>query len=403
MQAVVIDKPYTFIPPRLSRFWIWVARRILPRQLRKDYGVTNVECVGAEKLQASLAAGHGVMLVGNHTRPCDPMILDALAQVVDRPFNTIASWHVFMTSRLQRFLLPRIGGFSVYREGMDRESLKCAIKTVADGKSPLVIFAEGIITRCNDRLVNFMEGPSFMARAAAKQRPEGKVVIHPVFIRYFFEGDLAKSVLPVIEEIEQRLSWQPQVQLPLRDRIKKAGAALLALKELEYLGEVQAGSFAERLQRLIDRLLTPLEDQWAARRHDGDTMARVKRLRSAILPDMVSGELAEVDRALRWRHLADVYLVQQLHCYPGDYIETPTPERLLETVERYDEDLTDVARAHPPIRAIITVGDAIEVSATRDRSQENDPITLQVRQQMEALLESSKALRKIQPTGLENL
>ncbi len=403
MQAVVIDKPYTFIAPRLSRLWLWVARRILPRQLRKDYGVTHVECVGAEKLQASLAAGHGVMLVGNHSRPCDPMILDTLAQVVNRPFSTIASWHVFMTSKLQRFLLPRIGGFSVYREGMDRESLKCAIKTVADGKSPLVIFAEGIITRCNDRLVNFMEGPSFMARAAAKQRPEGKVVIHPVFIRYFFEGDLTKSVLPVIEEIELRLSWQPQVQLPLRERIKKAGAALLALKELEYLGAVQSGSFNERLHRLIDRLLTPLEDQWAASRHDGDTMARVKRLRSAILPDMVSGELAEVDRALRWRHLADVYLVQQLHCYPGDYIETPTPERLLETVERYDEDLTDIARAHPPIRAIITVGDAIEVSATRDRSQENDPITLQVRQQMEALLESSKALRKIQPTGLENL
>jgi 1-acyl-sn-glycerol-3-phosphate acyltransferase len=403
MQAVVIDKPYTFIPPRLSRFWVWVARRILPRQLSKDYGITNVECIGAEKLQASLAAGHGVMLVGNHCRPCDPMILDRLAQLVGRPFSTIASWHVFMTSKIQRFLLPRIGGFSVYREGLDRESLKCAIKTVADGKSPLVIFAEGIITRCNDRLVNFMEGPSFMARAAAKQRTEGKVVIHPVFIRYFFEGDLSKSVLPVIEEIEQRLSWQPQIQLPLHERIKKAGAALLGLKEMEYVGEVQSGPFAERLHRLIDRLLTPLEDQWAAGRHDGDAMARVKRLRSAILPDMVSGELAEAERALRWRHLADVYLVQQLHCYPGDYIEAPTPERLLETVERYDEDLTDVARPHPPIRAVICVGDAIEVSATRDRSQETDPITLQVRQQMDALLESSKAFRKIQPTGLENL
>ena len=401
MQSVVIDKPYTFIPPRFSRFWHGLVRLILPRQLRKEFGITEVECIGAEKLRASLAAGHGIMLVGNHCRPCDPMVLDFLAAEVDRPFNVIASWHVFMTSKFQRFLLPKMGGFSVYREGMDRESLKCAIKIVADGVHPLVIFAEGIITRCNDRLVNFMEGPAFMARAAAKQRKEGKVVIHPLFIRYFFEGDLTKSVTPVIEEIENRLSWQPQTQLSLRERIGKIGDGLLALKEIEYFQAPQPGNFRERLQRMIDHLLTPLEVQWCAGRHDGDVMARVKRLRSAILPDMVTGELTETDRALRWRHLADVYLVQQLHCYPGNYFENPTPERILETVERYEEDLTDVARAHAPIRAVITVGDAIEVSAARDRSQDPDPITLEIRRQMEAMLESSRANRRINPTGTE--
>ena len=401
MQSVVIDKPYTFIPPRFSRFWHWTMRRILPRQLRKQYGITAVECIGAEKLRASLNAGHGVMVVGNHCRPCDPMILDSLAAAVHRPFHIIASWHVFMSSQVHRFLLPRLGGFSVYREGMDRESLKCAIHIVAEAKHPLAIFAEGIITRCNDRLVNFMEGPAFMARAAAKQRKQGKVVIHPVFIRYFFEGDLLKTVIPVVEEIENRLSWQPQVQLPLRERIHKVGNALLALKEIEYFQSPQPGRFRERLQRLQDHLLTPLEDQWCAGRHDGDPMARVKRLRSAILPEMVTGDLTESERAKRWRHLAEVYLVQQLHCYPGDYIENPTPERILETVERYEEDLTDLARPHFPIRAVITVGDAIEVSATRDRSQEADPITTEIRRQMEAMLESSKACRKLTPTGTE--
>ena len=312
MQPVVLDKPYTFIPPRFSRFWHAVVRWILPRQLRKEYGIASVECIGAEKLRASLAAGQGIMIVGNHCRPCDPMVLDYLAAEVGQPFHVIASWHVFMTSRIQRFLLPRMGGFSVYREGMDRESLKCAIKTVADGKFPLVIFAEGIITRCNDRLVNFMEGPAFMARAAAKQRKEGKVVIHPVFIRYFFEGNLEQTILPVIEAIERRLSWQPQVQLPLRERILKIGGALLGLKEIEYFQAPQPGNFRERLLRLEDHLLTPLEDQWTSGRHDGDAMARVKRLRSAILPEMVTGDLTEADRAARWRHLADVYLVQQL-------------------------------------------------------------------------------------------
>lgn len=400
MQSVVIDKPYTFIPPRFSRFWHRLMRKILPRIIRKSDGISAVECVGAEKLRASLDAGHGIMIVSNHCRPCDPMILDSLAAEVNRPFHVIASWHVFMTNWMQRFILPRMGGFSVYREGMDRESLKCAIKTVAEGKFPLVIFAEGIITRCNDRLVHFMEGPAFMARAAAKQKKNGKIVIHPVFIRYFFEGNLEESIIPVIESIERRFSWQPQVQLPLRDRIRKIGAALLDLKEIEYLQSPQTGTFHERLLRLEDHLLTPLENQWTSGRHDGDTMARVKRLRTAILPEMVNGDLSEEERANRWRQLADVYLVQQLHCYPGDYIEEPTPERILETVERYEEDLTDVARPHFPIRAVITVGDAITVSSDRDRSQEIDPITTEVREKVELLLESTKTSRRVAPTGV---
>lgn len=401
MQSIIIDKPYTFIPPRYSRIWHGLLRKILPRQLRKQHGITAVECLGVEKLRASLSAGHGIMLAANHCRPCDPMVLDFLAAEARRPFHVIASWHVFMTSRILRFLLPRMGGFSVYREGMDRESLKCAIKIVADAKHPLVIFAEGIITRCNDRMVNFMDGPAFMARAAAKQRKEGKVVIHPIFIRYFFEGDLLETVMPVVGEIEKRLAWQPQTQLPLRERIVKMGSALLDLKELEYFQSPQSGTFRERLARLENHLLAPLEDQWCASRHDGDLMARVKRLRSAILPEMVTGDLTETDRANRWRHLADLYLAQQLHCYPGDYIEHPTPERILETIERYEEDLTDIARPHFPIRAIITVGDAIEVSTAKDRSQEVDPLTAEIRRQMEMLLESTKALRKISPTGTE--
>lgn len=402
MQNVVIDKPYTFIPPRPNRFWHALTRLILPRYLRKSEGIVAVECVGAEKLRASLDAGHGIMIVSNHCRPCDPMILDSLAAQVRRRFHVIASWHVFMTSRVRRFLLPRLGGFSVYREGLDRESLKCAIKTVAEAKYPLVIFGEGIITRCNDRLVNFMEGPAFMARSAAKQRKEGKVVIHPVFIRYFFEGNLRDSVLPVIEEIERRFSWQPQDNLPLRSRIAKIGGALLSLKEIEYLGAPQTGTFTERLLRLEDHLLRPLEDRWTAGRHDGDSMARVKRLRTAILPDMISGEITEAERASRWRHLADVYLVQQLHCYPGDYIRNPTPERILETVERYEEDLTDLARAHFPLRAVITVGDAIEVGPSRDKSQDTDPLTLEIRERVNQLLECSKQHRKIEPEGFED-
>jgi hypothetical protein len=336
------------------------------------------------------------------------MVLGLLSREVGRPFHVMASWHLFMQGRVQSFLLPRIGGFSVYREGMDRESLKCATRILSEARYPLIIFPEGFVTRNNDRLLNLMDGVSFLARSAAKQRASaaqpGKVVIHPVFVRYFFEGDVTSTIAPVLAEIESRLSWQAQIHLSLRDRIVKAGHALLALKEIEYLGSSQTGGVRERLSALLDHLLNPLEQRWCAGHHEADTMGRIKRLRSAILPDMVKGELTEDEIASRWRQLADLYLAQQLHCYSGDYLsDASTPERLLETVERYEEDLTDAARPHPPLHVVISVGEAIEATPTRDRSGDGDPIANELRRGLEKLLEESKSRRRRSAGGVAGL
>jgi 1-acyl-sn-glycerol-3-phosphate acyltransferase len=398
MQNIVIAKPYRFVPPRFSPFWARIIQWYLPTYLRKSHGITSWEFVGAERLRTSLQAGSGVLLASNHSRPCDPMVLGLLAREVARPFHVMASWHLFMQSRVQSFLLPRIGGFSLYREGLDRESLKCATHILAEAQFPLTVFPEGFVTRNNDRLLNLQDGVAFLARSAAKLRAAsprpGQVVVHPVFIRYFFEGDLVTTLAPVLREIEARLSWQPQSHLPLRDRITKAGHALLALKEIEYLGASQSRGVNERLPRLLDHLLAPLEQEWNGGHREPDSMARVKRLRSAILPDLVHGNLPEEECARRWRQLADLYVAQQLHCYSGDYLaDAPTPERLLETVERYEEDLTDAARPHPPLHAVISVGYAIEVTPVRDRSADGDPIANELRRQLELMLEESKSRR----------
>lgn len=398
MQNIVIAKPYRFVPPRFSPFWARIIQWWLPTYLRKSHGITSWEFVGAERLRASLQAGSGVLLAANHSRPCDPMVLGLLAREVARPFHVMASWHLFMQSRVQSFLLPRIGGFSLYREGLDRESLKCATHILAEAQFPLTVFPEGFVTRNNDRLLNLQDGVAFLARSAAKLRAAsprpGQVVVHPVFIRYFFAGDLVTTLAPVLREIEARLSWQPQSHLPLRDRITKAGHALLALKEIEYLGASQSSGVNERLPRLLDHLLAPLEQEWNGGHREPDSLVRVKRLRSAILPDLVHGNLPEEECARRWRQLADLYVAQQLHCYSGDYLaDAPTPERLLETVERYEEDLTDAARPHPPLHAVISVGYAIEATPVRDRSADGDPIANELRRQLELMLEESKSRR----------
>jgi hypothetical protein len=148
---------------------------------------------------------------------------------------------------------------------------------------------------------------------------------------------------------------------------------------------------------LLDQLLEPLELEWAEGRREPDAMTRIKRLRTAIVPDIIHGELTEPEIARRWRQLADLYLAQQLHCYSGEYLaEAPTPERLLETAERYEEDLTDSSRAHAPIHAVISVGTAIEAAPTRDRTAGIDPLASELRDQLEMMLDKSKARRRTQ-------
>lgn len=390
------------MPPRYSPFWARVIQWYLPAYLRRSHGVVSFECAGAERLASSLQAGDSVLLASNHSRPCDPMVLSLLSREVGRPFHVMASWHLFIQNQVLGFLLPRMGCFSVYREGVDRESLKCAIRVLAEARFPLVIFPEGFVTRNNDRVMNLMDGVTFLARSAAKQRAAaprgGSVVIHPVFIRYFFEGNLKATLDPVIRHIEARLSWQPRNEIPFKARIERAGHALLALKEIEYLGAPQTGALTERLHFLLNRLLEPLEQERSGGRREGDAMARVKRLRSAILHEMVHGELGEEEISRRWRQLSDLYLAQQLHCYSGDYLQgDPSPERMIETVERYEEDLTDSARPHPPLHAVIMVGQGIEITPGSKPNGDGDPVGTELRRQLEAMLKETTTKRRVQP------
>ncbi len=391
MQNIVIDKPYVPVPPYDSKVWPAMLRLYIPRFLRKRYGIEKIECMNANRLRESIAAGHGVMITPNHSRDEDPFVLNALTNEVGTPFYIVASWHLFMQNRLLTFLLRRAGAFSIYREGMDRAALNSSIGILESASRPLVIFPEGHVSRTNDHINALMEGTAMIARSAAKKRakdtPPGKVAVHPVAIRYSFQCDASAAASKVLDEIEARLTWRPSKEMPIVDRIHRIGAGLLALKELDYLGHTQEGTIPQRIESLINAVLNPLEDEWVESRHDGDVTSRVKRLRTAILPDMVKGDIDEKERQRRWRQLADVYLAQQLFHYPPDYVNAnASPARIIETIERFEEDLTDKVRVHRPIHAKVMVGTAIEVTPARESRGGSDPLMVEIESQLREML-----------------
>ncbi len=152
MRDLIIEEPYAFVPPYRGRLWVNIIRPLLPRYLRREYGVEQVECRGLEHLQASISAGHGVLLASNHCRPCDPIVVTYLAGRVRSPIYVMASWHLFMHGAFRRWFIRRMGGFSVYREGMDRTAVSFAVKILETAERPLLIFPEGVISRTNEVL-----------------------------------------------------------------------------------------------------------------------------------------------------------------------------------------------------------------------------------------------------------
>lgn len=389
MNSVVSDKHYVPVLPYHGTLWPRALNLYIPRYLHRRYGTAGMEIIGAEKLRASITAGHGVLITPNHCRDEDPFILSALARKVGQPFFVVASAHLFMDSTLQAFLLRRAGAFSIYREGMDKQAVQTSIEILETAERPLVIFPEGHISRTNDRLTPMLEGTALIARQAAKKRAKDnkKVVVHPVALRYSFPFDVESAAARMLDEIELRLTWRPSRGMALHERFRKVGAGLLALKELDYLGHTQGGTIAERIPKLIDAILKPLEAEWASAHSDGHPVARVKRLRAAILPDMIKGDLDEKEKARRWRLLEDADLAQQLYHYPPDYItEGASKGRIIETVERFEEDLTGKVTVHGPVAATITVGDPIEVSTGREARGESDPLMVAIEGQLRAML-----------------
>jgi 1-acyl-sn-glycerol-3-phosphate acyltransferase len=389
MQSIVIDKPYVPVPPHRGRTWPAFLSLYTPRLLRKKFGVTKVECIHSDRLLKSINLGYGILLAPNHCRDEDPFVLDVLSYTVGSPFFIMASWHVFMQGWKQAFLLRRAGAFSIYREGIDRTAVNTAVDILETADRPLVIFPEGFIARTNDRLNELLDGTALIARTAAKRRAKEdvtkKVIVHPIAIRYKFKGDIEKVGNQILNEIEHRLTWAPQ-PFSIYDRIYKVGSALLALKELEYLGRAENGEVVPRLNKLINFILNPLEKQWLGQEHTDSVPTRVKRLRTAILPDMTKGQLSEKESQKRWKNLADCYLAQQLFHYPPDYLgNDPSPERLLETLERMEEDLTDKIKIRGEIHATITVGEAIEVNPERPRGG-HDPLLGEIRLQLLTML-----------------
>jgi hypothetical protein len=388
-------EPYRFIPPFRSTFWCRIAAAFLRRHLRIKHGIHQYHVEGADRLIASVKAGAGVMLTPNHTRWADPLVLGSVAARLGHYLYYMASYHLFKQSRVRGWMLRRLGGFSVWREGPDREAIKAAVQILADAERPLTLFPEGTWMRQNDRIVPLQEGLSLILRQAMKQS-ERPLMVHPVGIKYWMLEDPVPALSDRLAELERALGWAAQDRLGPVARIEKLGTALVGIREVEYLSSTQPGTLDERMDRLIDSQVSRLERQHMSRTHEGWHLERIRRLRQHLMRRLIEEKDDQLRVAAIRHDLSVLLLCENLAGHSLAYVqEKPTPERLVETLQRIEETVTDQAeRPVVPMGVVIHIAPAIDarklLGAGRERGA-GDPLVAMLRPTMQTLIDGLNA------------
>ena len=359
-----------FWPPRPSRFWATVLTRWRRYRARKHWLVSDVSVEGLEETFSRFASNDGIVIAPNHSHEADAHVLMEVTRRVRARLYFMAAWQAFQGHwGIDGWILQRIGAFSVDREGSDRRSLRQAVELLMTSHS-VVIFPEGEIHHLNERLMPLLDGAAFIASRAQHKleqaESDARVWILPVAIRYRFVEDISSQLDAAMKRLEARMFWwKPPQDASIQERIIRFGEVLLTIKEKEKLGRSgeNDGDLPTRISLLIDSLLSRHEHELFEKSPSAPTIPlRVKALRRRLLA-MGTDEQADEQTCRRALDgLDDVQLALQLFSYPGDYIaEGPTPERMAETIERYEEDVHGLARSIGRRRARVLFGEPIDM------------------------------------------
>jgi len=384
-------EPYRFVAPYRGKFWCGVAMHVMPLHLRQKMGVHECHFQGVEHLQDSIDRKAGVLLAANHVRWADPLVVGTLGKQIKQYLYYVVSYHLFKQKRVIGWWINRIGGYSILREGADREAIRVTAALLAEGERPVVLFPEGTWFRQNDRVGPLQDGLGLIVRQATKasDRP---MVVHPVGIKYWLLGDPLPELRRRVEELERGLGWRPKGDLGLPQRITHVGHALLTVKEIERFGQAQQGTLDERIQRLAAVLIADMEKFYLGKEYEGWNLERVRRLRMWLVRKL--GEVRDDPEAgVATREALDVLLFcENLSAQSHEYLmERPSLERMAETVQRIEETMVDRdEKPIAPLGASVAVGPAIDVRAfsggRRAARTGGDPLMEQVAAGMKGLL-----------------
>ena len=380
MDRIPYGSPPRWWGPKLRPWFIRFLGPPRRVRMRRREGLQEVDVQGLDNLRQALAQGDGVLVTSNHAGHADAFVFLIAGDRLGVPFYYMVAWQTLhLLGPVGRGVLRRHGCFSVDREANDFRAFRRAVEILRRKRNPLVMFPEGEIYHNCYRLHPFRTGTAAIALTAARAA-DRRVVCVPAAIKYRYAHDPTPLLNPVVDALERRLSWQPRRDLPLERRLRRVADGYVALKELEYRGEVREGPFSDRTLSLADAILRRLEARYPAAPRETTIPERVTALRRQAVPVREASRPGEPEFESAERDLEDIAVAVQLYSYADDYeVDRPSIEHLAEVVDKLEEDIlgAPTATVRGVRRAVIRFGEPLEVSRTGN-VKEQVPILTEV-------------------------
>jgi len=378
--------------PKVNPALVRYLRPFRVRQQKRQIRISDVKVHDSDIVRDRLERGEGIMIMPNHSSHADPYVIYSAADQIGTALHVMATWHVFHDkSWLARWLLTKHGCFSVDREANDIGAFRLATGLLQNQPEPLVIFPEGEIYHCNDRVTPFREGAAAIAVAAAR-KSKRPITCIPCAITYRYIDDPTDSLLATMSELEASIFWRPKPEASLDQRIYDFAEALLVVKELEYLKQAGTGRLPDRIATLRQHILAAVEARNEIEGADKSIPERVKAARKTIMEKIQQKDLEPAAQQRHEDDMEDLFLVVQSFSYPGDYVvDHPTTERMAETIDKFEEDVLKKTTATIKARREVEVrfGEPVDVSSDRKVKSQTATITATIEQRVQAMLDQS--------------
>ena len=365
---------YTFCPPKYSRWLAPIFTALSKRfYLCRHFKICDIRVSGEDAVKACMRDGSSILIAPNHADHADPHVLLQAGRVCNSRFHFMAAREGFEESPLNRFVLQRVGAFSVDREGADLSAIKTAIQILEDARFPLVIFPEGEIWHHHETLDEVNEGlASMLLKAYNRGKGEKDAVLVPTGLRYYYDSDIEKTFESRLAKLEESINWTSRPDMSPVDRIVRLCAGLLATKEVEYLGANLTGPLLDRLKAFQIALVSRVESSLGETAGEvGPIPSRVKKARQKIRKQLADVEqvLTDKESAALYQSLDELYLAIQLYSYPGQYLlEEPSVDRIAETLLKLEEDVLGKGSYPSSRRVDVRFGTPISLKSFLDQS-----------------------------------
>ena len=396
-----------FKPPKPNPLLIGVAQRLVPLVLKGPLKISKfvIDAGSLERLKE--ISDCPMVLVPNHADYADASIMFALSQRVGKPFYYMCARETF-TGGIRSYLMQRFGVYSVMRGSVDRGAFRTTRSLLAEGKRPLVIFAEGEISRQNDTVLPFESGAMQLCFWALDDMAKAETVkplyVVPVGIKYIYDTEMWDEIESALTRLEQEIlpKGSPAAE-DLYERLRRIGGVILSTLEREYrLKAEKDGSLNERIGQLREHILSQMEEFMGVTPEPTVLpRTRVRALKNLIDAEVYreTEEITAYERQIHEQRLEkfqEFYpdlnrLFNFIAIYDGYVGENRSPERFLDVITRLEREVFGESKPRGPRIAYMRFGtpknllDRYE-TYKQDKKQTVQDITLELETEVQALI-----------------